>query len=110
MEQTSLDLARTPASRRTDPSTSVAAEEKVTRNGKRGKQQRQVLSLIRRYPGRTSQELARTPEAAAYELDRYDIARRCPELVPVHARDGEARKCEVTGNRAKTWWPKRKQS
>jgi hypothetical protein len=95
-----LDLAITPASRRNDPVTSHEAEAEVTRSGARGNQQRLVRSLVQRFPGRTSRELARCAG-----IDRYMVARRLPEVEPVHVKKGEARRCEVGGRSASTWWP-----
>jgi hypothetical protein len=93
-------LSFTPASRRNDPITSYEAEAEITESGLRGEQQRKVRSLVHRYPGRTSRELAELAE-----LDRYMVARRLPEIEPVHVRKGEQRKCKVGRRNASTWWP-----
>lgn len=94
-------LAGTPSSRSTDPESSHDAAERSTRSGARASQQNRVLAWVRRWPGRTSRELA-----ALANVDRYMVARRLPELEPVHLRRGDLRKCAVTHTRAVTWWPK----
>jgi len=64
-----------PRSRNTDPPGSHRAEAEMTASGAMGRQAAQVLSLITRFSGCTSKELG-----ALGTLDRYQIARRCPEL------------------------------
>lgn len=98
MHQTALSL--TPAARRNDPATSHQAETEINDSGLRGRQQRLVCALVRRYPGRTSRELARVAG-----IDRYMVARRLPEIEPVFVRKGEPKRCEVGGRAASTWWP-----
>lgn len=98
-EQLSL-LARTPASRSTDPDSSHDAAAENTRSGARASQQHRVLMWVRRWPGRTSREIA-----ALANVDRYMVARRLPELEPTHIRKGDLRKCAVTHTKAVTWWP-----
>ena len=90
---------RTPAARATDPDTSHAAAEAVTKSGVRAHQQRQVLAALREWPGCTSAELARHAH-----MDRYAVARRLPELVPLFAFRGVSRNCHVSGRPAVTWW------
>lgn len=92
---------RTPAARSTDPGTSHAAAEAVTKSGVRAHQQRQVLAALREWPGRTSAELASNAG-----MDRYAVARRLPELCPTFAFRGGSRACAVSGRPAVTWWPK----
>lgn len=92
---------RTPAARATDPETSHLAAEIMTKSGVRAHQQRQVLSALREWPGRTSAELASNAG-----MDRYAVARRLPELVPLFAFRGGSRACAVSGRPAVTWWPK----
>ncbi|MFW6340673.1 MAG: MarR family transcriptional regulator [Wenzhouxiangella sp.] len=98
MNQTTLHFP--PASRRTDPQTSRGAEAEINATGERAKQQKVVLQMLHRYPGRTSRELA-----TVTGLDRYLVARRLPELEPELARRGEAKRCSVGGRAAITWWP-----
>lgn len=91
---------RTPAARSTDPGTSHAAAESVTKSGVRARQQRQVLDALRQWPGCTSAELAQRAN-----IDRYAVARRLPELVPTFAVQGPARRCAISGRPAVTWRP-----
>jgi len=92
---------RTPAARATDPGTSHAAAEAITKTGVRAHQQRQVLAALREWPGCTSAELASNAG-----MDRYAVARRLPELCPTFAFRGGSRACAVSGRPAVTWWPK----
>jgi len=93
-------FARTPASRSTDPKTSHLAEDEINTSGARATQQRQVLAYVQRWPGLTSRELA-----AKANTDRYILARRLPELEPIHVRKGDARRCGITQRQAVTWYP-----
>ena len=94
-------LAETPAARRSDPVTSHEAAEAVTADGTRASQQREVVRLVQEYPGLTSAELSRR----SGRLDRWQIARRLPEVAPVHVDKGAPRHCHQTGRRCVTWWP-----
>jgi hypothetical protein len=91
-------LADTPRSRRSDPETSHEAAEGVRRSGELGRQQLAVLAAVQRWPGLTSLELG-----ARMEINRWAVARRLPELEPVHVRKGEPR--VVNGRRHVTWFP-----
>jgi DNA-binding MarR family transcriptional regulator len=64
-----------PRSRRSDPSSSQRAEEKMRASGALKGQQLIALSMVRANPGRTSKELG-----SIGPLDRYQVARRLPEL------------------------------
>ena len=97
MNQTSL-FAQTPASRITDPDTSAESEDAINASGQRATQQRVVLRLVRKYPDRTSRELA-----ALGNVDRYMVGRRLSELEPVYVRRGEKRRCAVNQGNAVTW-------
>jgi len=81
--------------RRTDCDSSHVAADKAERDGTIGRQAAAALALVRRYPGRTSKELARLGS-----LDRYQLARRLPELrtAGVVERTDEESECR--------WWPK----
>lgn len=92
-------LADTPIARTSDPGTSHASAAIVTKTT-RAKQQKLVRDLVEKFPGHTSAELAEKGMA-----DRYMVARRLPELRPTWVRNGETRKCSVTGRKAMTWWP-----
>lgn len=104
-------FADTPRARNSDPATSHRAAERVKLTGALGRQQALVRDLVQRFPGHTSAELAmhhaleRGQGAGGWALYRPMIARRLPELAPVHVRKGEARVCDVTGQQSLTWWP-----
>jgi hypothetical protein len=69
--------------------------------GKRGEQCRAALALVVAHPGKTSMELA-----ALGTLDRYQLARRLPDLREIgRVRNGEDRVCTASGRLASTWWP-----
>jgi hypothetical protein len=91
-------LADTPRSRRADPVTSHEAAEAIKASGVLGRQQREVLEAVRKWPGLTSLELG-----ARMSINRWAVARRLPELEPTHVRKGEPK--VVNGRRAVTWWP-----
>lgn len=91
-------LADLPRSRATDPETSHEAADQIRRSGELGRQQLAVLEAVRRWPGLTSLELG-----ARMNINRWAVARRLPELEPVHVRKGEPRL--VNGRRHVTWWP-----
>lgn len=101
-------LADLPRSRATDPDTSHEAADQIRRTGELGRQQLAVLDAVRRWPGRTSAELGKLiaddlgQDATRW---RYTVARRLPELAPIHVRRMKPRACEATGNPATTWWP-----
>src|SRR5688572_17308882 len=67
-----LDL---PRSRRRDPSSSVRAERQIKESGALRGQAMIALQLVKDHPGKTSKELAQLGT-----LDRYQLARRLPEL------------------------------
>lgn len=88
-------------SRRTDPPTSRVAGANHEASGKAGTHRQLVADAVTRWPGRTSAELA-----AACGLDRYEVARRLPEVERAgRIRRGAARRCQTNGNSAVTWWP-----
>lgn len=99
----SRDEARPRArARRTDPASARASADLVESRGIAPAQRGQVLSLVQRYPGKTSAELA----ARVQGMDRWQVARRLPELdrAGVIMR-GEQRICRVCQRRGITWWP-----
>ena len=85
--------------RRSDPSTSHIAGERLRESGKLRAQQQSVLDALTRWPGSTAVELA-----TMSGLDRYVVSRRLPELVPQHVRRGKPRACNVNGNPQTTWY------
>lgn len=96
-------LADTPRARNTDPETSHLAADDLKASGRLAAQQQLILTAVQRYPGRTSRELA-----AEINADRHMVARRLPELEPVHVTKGAARPCTQSETRrpAVTWWPR----
>lgn len=93
----------TPAARASDPETSHKAAREITAAGVRQAQQQRALAAVRAFPHRTSQEIA---EAA--HLDRYELARRLPELRTAGlVENPRTKRCSVTGKTALTWAPKR---
>lgn len=103
-------FADTPRARRTDPETSHLAAERIKATGALGEQQRLVLDLVKRFPGCTSAELAKfhaCQTGADFGQWRFRVARRLPELAPVHIRRGKPRECRINGTPAGTWYPVR---
>ena len=117
---------QTPAARASDPSTSHAAADAMTRSGLRRHHQDIVTAAVHLSPGSTSAELAeycerhalriaqrafgakmpRAAQISACILDRSQIARRLPEAETGETiRRGEARKCAIKGRKSLTWWP-----
>ena len=83
--------------RRTDPETSKRAARHVARSGKAVRQRKQLYEAVVAGPGRTCPELAK-----ATGIDRYDAARRLPELKG-KIKHGDVKRCEVTGSPCVTW-------
>lgn len=92
-------FADTPRARRTDPVTSHEAADRIKASGELGRQQMEVLAAVRRWPGLSSLELAER-----MGRDRYMVAKRLPELEPVHVHKGDEFRT-VNGRRHSTWWP-----
>jgi hypothetical protein len=83
-----------PGSRRTDPLSSKRAEDQMRRSGALKGQRLIALELVKQFPGRSSKELAKLGT-----LDRYQLARRLPEL----AEMGHVRVTQ-TGSDDQKWW------
>jgi len=99
----SRDEARPRArARRTDPASARASADLVESRGIAPAQRGLVLALVQHYPGKTSAELA----ARSQGLDRWQVARRLPELAEaaVVCR-GAQRICRVCQRKSITWWP-----
>ena len=85
--------------RATDPITSKLAGHEVEAEGTAGIQRILCLQLLASHPGATTNELA-----THSELDRYQIARRLPELRERGlVRNTGVRPCAVSGRLAMTW-------
>ena len=105
MEQLDL-LSDILASRNTDPLSSHIAKRDVTLCGARATQQHVVLDLVRRFPGRSSAELAKKSITGPKRLDRWQVARRTADLESADLiRSGDLRKCSLTGKKCKTFYP-----
>ena len=99
MKQRGLWDPALTAARATDPASSHAAADRMAETGAAEGQRSRVLEALRGQPGRTLAELM------VQGLDRYQVARRLPELVTLGlVRRGAARECQVTGRQAVTWW------
>lgn len=99
-QESNNHLSVTPIARANDPATSHQSAA-ITNKTNRAKQQQLVRDYVEKWPGRTSAEIASLAGA-----DRYMVARRLPEIRPVHVINGEAKTCDVTGRKAMTWYRK----
>jgi hypothetical protein len=93
MHQPSFNFEQ-PRSRRSDPPSSKRAADQLQRSGVLKGQRLIALELVKQFPGRSSKELARLGT-----LDRYQLARRLPELVSL----GHVRVTQ-TGVDDQKWW------
>lgn len=95
-------MPRTTASaRRTDPVSSHLAANVIEATGTAHSQRERVLEAVHDFRRHTSAELARLAE-----MDRYQVARRLPELAAAQlVRRSTVRRCEVSGRPAVTWEP-----
>jgi hypothetical protein len=90
-----------PRARKTDPISSHLAADELERSGRLNVQQALALAAVRKCPGRSSRELGRLSP-----LDRYQLARRLPELETLGlVKRGMVRECGVSRRLALTWWP-----
>ena len=92
-----------PRARSTDARSSHEAAARLERSGADRLQAERVLAALKKYPNSTSRELAQSAR-----LDRYEVARRLPEL---HAEHKVGRyepssitaPCAVSGKRVIRW-------
>ncbi|OFW99283.1 MAG: hypothetical protein A3E78_11900 [Alphaproteobacteria bacterium RIFCSPHIGHO2_12_FULL_63_12] len=84
-----------PMARATDHDSSHAAADKLEASGKAQVQRNLVLSLVQRWPGMSSGQLARLGA-----VDRYVVARRLPEL----RSEGKVSAVKPAGKEI-TWFP-----
>lgn len=96
---------RFPRARRTDPISSLHAADLLERTGAHRAQAEAILAAVRRFPNSTSHEIAR-----AAGIDRYAVARRCPELAQVGLIErvmptDASIPCSVSGKRVVRWRP-----
>lgn len=101
-------LYGTGKARTSDPDSSHHAARKMIDSGALGRHAAIVLAVVRRFPRLTSAELA-----SRCELDRYQVARRLPELEaqdlverPHLGGSVLMRTCRATGNLSATWLAK----
>lgn len=88
------------AARSTDPITSHEAAHHMATSGKQAFQQGVTLAAVQKWPGLTSLELA-----GASNQCRFMLARRLPEAEELNlVYRGPARKCDVSGRKAATWY------
>lgn len=93
MTQTAFNF-EAPRSRRSDPPSSKRAEDQMRKSGALRGQALIAFELVKQFPGRSSLELADLGT-----LDRFQLARRLPEL-------REMGKVRVTqfGKEDQRWW------
>lgn len=100
-----LGPPRFPRARSTDARSSHEAAAKIERDGTARLQAERVLAALRKYPNSTSRELAKFSR-----LDRYEVARRLPELheaglVGRYEPSAITAPCAVAGKRVIRWAP-----
>jgi len=95
---TQQQLTLTPASRRTDPSTSHEAEQSVN-GGARQRQMHTLADLIRKHPDQTGNELSCHGVLTERQISRRLNDAHTSGLIRV---SGE-RPCSISGRRARTW-------
>lgn len=93
MNQTAFNF-ESPRSRRNDPPSSRRAEDRIRRSGVMRGQALIALELVKKFPGRSSKELA-----GLGTLDRYQLARRLSDLL----HSGFVRR-EESGTEDCRWW------
>lgn len=100
-EQLSLDLRMGHGrARTTDPDSSHRAADRLERSGELTRQARIVLALLECFPGLSSKQLAEASRGTESVLDRYQVARRLPDL----ERAGYARRSKEQDGDAR-WFP-----
>lgn len=96
-----MRTVQTPASRASDPNSSHEAADHITTTGIRAAQQKLATTAVEGYPGLTSLELGRRTG-----ICRFTLARRLPECRTAGTvRQGQERRCSISGRTAVTWWP-----
>jgi RIO-like serine/threonine protein kinase len=100
-----FDKPHFPRARRDDARSSHDAAAAIESSGTARLQAERVLAALRKYPNSTSRELAQYAR-----LDRYEVARRLPELheaglVTRYDVSAITVPCSVSGKRAVRWCP-----
>lgn len=96
---------QTQNARRSDPSSSHAAGEAITRSGVRQRHIDVIVDFVRRHPGLTSKEIAVALKHPG--IDRHEAARRLNDAKGLTVRQGASRSCTACNamRRCVTWWP-----
>ena len=95
-----MELA--PAHKRSDPVTSSLADREITESGKRLTRSKFFAELVGSYEGHTSSEIAHM-----FDADRYERAKRLSDARGLNlVKNGENKRCDVSGKLAMTWWNK----
>ena len=97
-------LSKVPISRGSAPITSLEAEQRINKSGKRASDQHKVLNVVKTYPGHTSRELHEY--FLKNDIERHGVSSRLSELKDTHVTQGEKRKCQIANTNAVTWYPK----
>lgn len=92
-------------SARNDPATSRAAALDIEVNGSAEIHRMMCLDAVHEWPGHTSAEISGLLISRGHKLDRWQVARRLPELMPRAVFQGKPRACAVTRRQCVTWWP-----
>ncbi|MEM7278741.1 MAG: hypothetical protein AAF385_11510 [Pseudomonadota bacterium] len=98
-----------PISRPKDPETSQQAALKHTYSGRRTSDKQLMLDLVNSFPGRTAAEysdLLRTRRGINWYRAARMTTKRLSDIQD-KIRIGEPRQCSVTGDKARTYWPKK---
>ncbi len=91
-----------PASRNTDPVSSHAAEQEITKSGVKQTHMDETLRLVKIWPGKTCQELV---ELTGGKYDRHQVGRRLSDLKNKgKIKQGPVRKCKVARRLCVTWY------
>lgn len=106
MDAFSSVAPRFPRARSTDSRSSHEAAASIESSGAGRLQAERVLAALRKYSNSTSRELAKSAR-----LDRYEVARRLPELhtaglVMRYDVSAITAPCAVSGKRAVRWCPR----
>ena len=92
-------------SARNDPATSRLAAMDVETSGTAEAHRMMCLDAVHEWPGHTSAEISGLLTSRGHPLDRWQVARRLPELMPRAVFQGAPKTCSETGRKCVTWWP-----
>jgi hypothetical protein len=90
--------------RNTDPVSSHEAADNIVSSGKLAQQKAVVLKALRMFQRAHGPATSAEP-AKHYEMDRYMVAKRLPDLekMDLVRKSDEMKKCSVGGKRATAW-------